>query len=754
MNKSAFSATTTLALSLGLGAAAVAEETQQPAAPALEEVVVTAQHFSETLQKAAISVTALSGQQLEQNGVSDVTNLTEMVPTFRANLNSGPYTNFSIRGISNFTTNALQDNGVVINEDGVPLARPTSDHGMFFDLDRVEILKGPQGILYGRNATGGVVNVIPRNPGSEYSGDAMIDVGSFNLVSVNVGADMPITDDLTTRAAVMSVKHDGYYSDGTGDEDSQAARLTFLYRPNEDLHIRLVGDYSHDGGNGPGASLIYSTTATGKSGFIAGPWSGLAGNNPAIGNAFTAAGSGATPRNLSDNFQDNANWGVTGTLDWINPLGQLTAIAAHRNADVNWEGSVPTFYNGETGASHQDSLEVRLASIDTGRLSYQAGLFTIRETGRDFQYNEQNTGLSVTDFNWTNKTYAAFSQLTYSITGKWRFVAGARLNQDDKANQSPRYTIPNFPFTTVSLRNRPAYTASEYVGDIDKSATFNSFTYKLGMNYDVTDNSLLYVDYSTGFKAGGFSFGPPGGVSYSPEHVKAYTLGSKNRFFDNTVQLNLEGYYLDYKDQQIQFFASLPSLGNFTVTQNVAASSIYGLELDGKYLLSNTTLLKFDGQVQHATYDNFTYVTPNNVSTSQTCPVTPAAGGYAVDCSGKPLINAPHVVLQGGIEQTLSLPGGHRLVASVEERYESARETQLNYLPETRAGSYHETNLSLTYNEPKDRWSVQAYVMNLEDALVYGIINPGRNYTIQKGGLLDVSLQPPRTAGVRVSAHF
>ncbi|WP_439487111.1 TonB-dependent receptor [Blastomonas fulva] len=733
-----------------------AGDEQQAPSGGIEEIVVTAQQRSENLQRAAISVSAVSSDSLVRGNVTDVTRLTTLVPAFRSNPTSGPYANFAIRGISNFTTNSQQDNGTVVNIGGVPLARPSGPNGMFFDLERVEILKGPQGILYGRNATGGVVNIIPKGPGDEFGGTVSVNVGNYDLLQLNAAVDVPVSDTITTRVAFQSVRRDGYYQDGTSDDDATSARATIRFEPSSMVDFTLVGDYSRQRGLGPGASLIFSETATtnttGQRGFVVGPWTGQINPDPRIQGVFTAAG--APVRRLDSVYQDNTYWGITGTLNVETSLGKITAIGAHRVTDVDFESMVATFYNGETGPQNQDSLELRLASSNDNPFRYLFGAFYLDEEAHIQQINEQGTGLSNSSINIRNKTIGVFGQLTYAFSDSFRLSGGIRYNADDKTSLSPRYTIPNYPFTTTSLRNRPAQGAGNFVGIVDQQRTFESVTWRAGVEFDAAPDSLLYANVGTGFKSGGFTFGPPGGAVYEPEHVTSYVVGSKNRFFDRRLQLNVEAYYLQYRDQQVQFFALLPGIGNFSVTQNVAKSTIYGVEFDAIALLTDTTRLAIGGQFQKTSYDSYNYFTPNDPRNTQTCPVTIAQGGFNVNCSGRDLINAPEVVLQAAIDQTFELGNGGSLVATLSGRYESSRQTNLQYLQEAKADSYTKTDASLTYNSPDRSWNISAYVMNLEDKAVFAIVNPGRTYSITRGGILNTSLQPPRTYGLRATFNF
>jgi len=753
------------AIGLFVGVSSTATAQTAPATPAatpsdqeqgIGDIVVTAQRRSETLQRAAISVAAVGGDQLTKSGVTDTTRLTNLVPAFRSNPTSGPYANFSIRGISNFTTNSQQDNGTVVNIGGVPLVRPSGPNAMFFDLERIEVLKGPQGILYGRNATAGVVNVIPRAPGKTFGGTMGTTFGNYGLVQVNGGVDIPLSDTLTTRTAFQSVRRNGYFRDGTSDEDTVSGRFTLRYAPSADASITLVGDYARQRGAGPGGSLLYSTTATsnttGLSGFIGDPWAGLLNPDSSIQSVYTK--SGVAVRRRDSVFLDNTYWGITGTVELATPIGTVTAIAAHRATDVNFESIMATFYNGEDGPQNQDSVEIRLASDNDRPLRYLVGAFVLKERVHLQQINEQGTGLSNASLNLANKTVAAFAQLTYAFTPAFRISGGMRVNRDTKASYSPRWTIANYPFATSSLRDRPPEGAGTFVSLVDQRKSFDSVTWKVGAEFDAGPESLIYANVGTGFKAGGFSYGPPGGAPFNPEHIISYVIGTKNRFFDRRLQVNLEAFYLQYKDQQVQNFASLPGIGFFTITQNVAKSTVKGVEWDIAYLPVNNTRLSFGGQYMNARYDNFVFRAATSPANTQTCPVTPDSGSFLVNCSGRQLLSAPDWVLQGGIDQTFDLGNGGNVVASVTERYESSRETNLNYLRESRVPGYNRTDASLTYNSPDRNWSVSLWIQNIEDKAVIALVNPGRTYTISGGGLIGASLQAPRTFGIRGNVNF
>src|ERR1700737_2431535 len=253
---------------------ATAEQAPAPSAEsadgaALEEIVVTAQRREENLQRAAIAVSAITGSLMSDANAIKVQDLTQLVPSLQVSTAAGPYPLFYLRGVGNFNGNAFSDAAIAFNVDGVYISRPSSTSGTFYDLDRVEVLKGPQGTLYGRNATGGAINVITHEPTDELSGEATIDFGNYGAKNFNGVLNAPLSPTVAARLSVQSTQHDGYMSDGTDDDKGRAARLRVKVTPNDALTIDTSADYYHQGGKGPAApafqrkgSFVEGTPAT------------------------------------------------------------------------------------------------------------------------------------------------------------------------------------------------------------------------------------------------------------------------------------------------------------------------------------------------------------------------------------------------------------------------------------------------------------------------------------------------------------
>jgi iron complex outermembrane receptor protein len=735
----------------GSGWAQQAETAPQDTSTALQEITVTAEHRSENLQKTAASVDVVGQDALVNNNVVDVSDLTKLVPALTSIPFVGPYANFTIRGMSNYATNDFNDNAIVVNENGVPLVHPTGAHGLFYDLERVEVLKGPQGTQYGRNATGGVINVIPAAPTSEFGGSFDANFGNFGLRDFAGAINIPLSEVFSVRLAGTSVRRDGFYADGTSDEHSDAGRISMRFKPNENLSATLVLDVDKDQGVGNGAALL---NRNGKGYVDAAPWAGVNVNNPTNNAYFKAAG--ATPRNsaLNPPFEDNTFWGATLDVEWTTPIGTVTVLPAHREVSLSYLSDLPTFYTSEDNHSRQDSLEMRLASPDDYKLRYLVGAFYLHDILTGHSDIEQVPNLTNSYLDMSTRTVASFAQLTYVPIDTLRISGSARWNDDYKTTDDTRSTLAGFPFTT-----QPIYPLTNATGiqpiDLDAARSWVSVTWKGGVDFDLTPSTLLYANVSTGFKAGGFYFGPPTRDSYLPEKVTSYVVGEKSRFLDNKLQVNAEGYLLKYSNQQIAHFAVVPGSGNVNVVDNVGKATIKGIDIDARYLATRLTTVNLSMSFEHAIYNSFTYNSATNITGQVDCPIAPATGatgGFVVNCSGHSMPQAPSWVAQGGIDQVIPIVGDNQLIASLSGRHEAGHQTSQSFVPQAVIPAYSRGDAALTFQPAKGRYTVTAYCDNIGNNIDIESIIPGRSYNQNTGGLIAAVLLPPRTYGVRF--HF
>lgn len=744
-------------------AAGVDAATPEQNAQGITDIVVTAQRRSESLQRAAIAVTAVTSDTLINAGVSDPTQLTKLVPALTVQP-VGISSSFFIRGVGATAINSFQENAVAFSVGGVFFARPTAPSGTFYDLDRVEVLKGPQGTLYGRNATGGAINLIPRRPQLNKLGvDLTAEYGNYHAFKTQGAINVPLGANAALRVAGQLVDRHGYLSDGYDDEKTQAVRGSLLFEPTSRFSLLLSADYVHQGGKGTGAVLIptpqtpSAPPASDRIGAADPRITTILQDRTFASFRFVPPFSFlpvATIRNvvtvpLTNGYQDSSFWGASATANNDLGFGNLTTIVAYRKSKPNILTYAPGFPGRLQENDDQYSGEIRLSSRDNARLRYVVGAFLFRETQDG--YNNYNQGLLAnTEYfpHLTTTSKALFGQLTYSLTDSLRLVAGGRYTKEHKtltgSTRNTSFFVPNPPSVPIS-------------GDLN----FGKFTYKAGFEWDAGPRSLVYGNISTGFKAGGF-YPSAGKNTYAPETLTAYTLGAKNRFLDNRLQVNLESFYWKYRDQQISYVGPIEATpGNFAqagVTVNAGRARMYGGELE--LLARMTPRDTFGATIQYlnARYQSLVY---NAISTSgaplvTSCAVandtrvaTPPTRLFIVDCSGKPGVYSPKWTANLSYEHRFTVGSGYELVAGGRARLESSAWLNLDYLDYQRRAGSHTTDAYLNLTAPDKRWSVGAFVNNIEDNAVYagGLTRPIINATL-------LTLRPPRTYGARVSFHF
>lgn len=797
-------------VAIACGTPAMAQSEPQSHDNGLETIVVTAQRKSEDVQKAAIAINVVSSNELVTSGATDTTVLNKVAPSLFVSKGAGALTSFFIRGVGNFTNNSLADPAVAFNYDGVYIARPAASVTSFFDLDRIEVLKGPQGTLYGRNATGGAVNVIPSRPKlGELSASGSVGYGNYNAWDLEASANAPLGENAAVRVSGRLADSDGYNADGTDDTKAEAIRGQ-LYLKSGDFNVRVSADYSHLGGLGPGGNfdgrLQYApgapASATAPANYVFIP-SGLADRrgllSPSARAYFSTLVNVAAfnfPGPIDSPFIDNENWGVHAEANLTTTIGTFTLIPAYRQANINQRFSGPAFRAGwsvETGK--QTSVELRLDGQRIGPVEWLIGGMYFDETVDANSTFNQYLVENIQDFNVKNKAWAGFGRITFHVSDQVRLTGGLRYTKDDKSVQAStiavlnQCTIPIVPPNFVPCAGGPSLPSALTLADLaaaipasqlpvgfpaapfaavpfgtngniilyapgSQSSNFNKgqVTYRLAAEADVFENSLAYISYETGYRSGGFNL-TFGRETYSPEYLRALTVGLKNKFFDNKVLLNIEAFHWSYRDQQLAHLG-LDGRGNASYfTENIGRSRIWGVDVDAAVQASRNTLLTAGVQYLNAETLSFTYTVPdtNNlgIPPATSCPSVDSGAVFTVDCAGKSLINAPKWSINTGIEQTFEL-GEFKLVFNGGARYRSNRVTGFDYVPQQNSGGTFEADASLRFAQVDDRWSITAWVRNLTNAQIPTV----NQYNSSTGGVLTTVYQPPRTYGVRAAFKF
>jgi iron complex outermembrane receptor protein len=674
----------------------------------IPEIVVTAQRISQSASKTPISLSVVSGEDLKEAGAVNASSLTELVPNVQIS-NNGGATVISIRGVSSADNSEKGDPSAAFNVDGVYYARPQSAGLAFFDLERIEVLRGPQGTLYGRNATAGAVNLITNKPVDRFESSAAVEFGNYHDMKFDGMLNSKVNDILSLRAAVSSVKHDGYLRSTQGfahdyeDDDTLSGRLHGLFKFTPDITLLLSTDKSVRKGAGPG-DVPYDTFVS-KSG---------------------DAQRTATP-SVQGDYKSDAH-GASAEFKANTRVGEFVYLGAHRtlfNGFISADGQaragvVSTYTLGKANLS-QTSHELRLAS-SFGAWRTIGGLYWFHEQSiidGEFRNFPGVGALTLLSDPAVSRSKAAFGEVTYSVTPKLNVTAGLRRTNDDKSRKG--YTVLGDPEFFRSVN--------------DAAVSYSQTTGRVGADYALAKNTMLYATLSTGYKAGGFNDGTPSTnafLKYDPEQLTSLEVGLKGRFLDNHLQINADLFKYDYRDLQLTAIVVDPFTGtNAAQTVNAAKASVSGAEIEGKYLVSSDDKINFSATYLDAHFKSYK--------------PTPT-----VDWDGYRLAKSPRFTAGLSYSHTFRFESGVAVNATVGTRY-SASYVLSDYgngLQFTQ-GAYHMSDASLMYMSASNKWSAQAYMRNIENETIM------TSYSASFAGFpATVGLSTPRTAGVRLSAYF
>jgi iron complex outermembrane recepter protein len=763
-------------LSLSLLLAAGSAQAQTAQTDTLPDITVTALRHTQTAQQAPATVSVVSGSEIVQRGITDLRGLADLAPALRLDAENTA-TQVFVRGIGQSSDGDSNSPAVAVNIDGVYTPRYATGTALF-DVAQVEVLPGPQGTLYGRNAAGGAINITSRTPGDRLAANGFVELGNYDLVHASLGVDLPVTATLALRAAVDRQSHDGYLSDGQDDADSIAGRLTLAWHPGPDLSVLLRGEISHQGGNGAGiVAYPYINPAN--------PW--------------------YEPTTPGDDFHNReVVRKASAEITWRAPGVTVTYIPAFTYYDFGYRTplSVPvlapalaplaaapyggTLADGQPGgyfaaalvvpsdAQRQYSNELRLASANAGdkaadAVTWLAGLYQLAGQvdidpgdGVDIYNTAAATGGATTPYTavtWgganqerhRNESYAAYGQVTYAVTGHWRASAGARYSLDRQHAFGVSQTY--LPATSIYAVPYSGGALVDYNGTVATPATSynlresdHHFDWKLGAEFDASDSSLIYASVQTGYNQGGFNLALDN--TFLPEHLLAFTLGTKNTLLHKRLVLNDEAFFYNYDNLQVSSFDATKGSG-FRV--NVPRSVIYGNQVDLRYRAArnttlNASLVWMGAHIVRGTLAEAAVYGGTSQYPACGAPIAAAlCSGAAVDFSGYGLDHAPPLSAVVSLRQGLDLRGGSRLEALVATHADAATWGIYAHLPNTRTPAYTTTDLTLTWHAPGDRWTIAGWVRNLENTARLEAQATDSIYG-QAPGLLA----PPRTYGVRL----
>lgn len=710
---------------------------------ALEEIVVTAQKKSEDLQKASVAVDVVKSEELESSGVKNIVDLQDIVPGLR--FVAADQMTVQIRGLGTINDNPGVSSTVGYAEDGVYLTHPPAVIPVLIDQERVEVLLGPQGTLYGRNTNAGVINFISRDPSTDrVSGFVKVGVGNYSAVNSEAAINLPINSDWALRVSAGSEKHDGYSDDGTNNLSSWSTRAKLLYAPSADFSAKLTleggrrdslgQDYS--GFCPPGNIDAFCAKVPWR------PWSG-----------FSPAPAGLV--------NDDTVYG--GSLDLKAGLGwaELTSITAYRGYDfhattspaANPTTGLPNFLYSHPDHSRSVTEEIRLSSIQSDKVSWVAGVFYSHESEPSYvRFDYFNTILQNPAFvnppappnfyeqlsvpSQIDRSVAAFGDVTVPFTDQFRLRAGLRYTNEKKSASGTIDTGATGIFA--------APTEFNYADETD-----SKLTWKAGLDYDVTSKNLLYATVSTGFKSGGLNNLPAdvGVTTYKPEQITAFELGSKNRFAEDRAQVNVSVFRYNYKNYQtFEFYqpAGGPNAGSTLFpTLNSQTATFEGGELSSEFALTSADRIGLGLNYLHNKFDQFVVALPF-------APV--------VDLSGTDVPLSPKLAAVLSYQHIFALGAAGNITVGADAHYSDSYVVSGNQ--GSFAGdavyvqpSYTKVNANLTWRSGASGWSVSTFVRNLANKATINTVAGGYP-VVDNIFLINAMIDPPRTFGMAVQKDF
>jgi iron complex outermembrane receptor protein len=772
-------------LALLAGTPALAQTTTPDADS--QRVTVTATKRLTTVQDTPLAVTAFSQRDLDKAQVKDLSTLQSMVPnlTVEQHGDSGGVHVF-LRGIGSTNHTELGDPAVAFHVDGIYSPRPQGATVLMYDLASVEVARGPQGTLFGRNATAGSVNLVTAKPKlGDSSGSAGIVVGDRARMGLQAAMNLPLGDNTALRIAAISDKQDGWVdfqprsnvlpgAKKYGATDQAGLRATLLWVPSANVTTTTALEYYRDAGAGQ-VSLMQTPRAGQK-------WNSALIDTPGMLDQDNTT------------LRTRVDWAISPALE-LSYIGSVSTMA-RKNASDNDAGTQPGFkqeHRTEWSRFNSNTHELNLKSTDGGSFEWIAGLFSVNEDNRirfdiDISQSPLMAGggpivvnpVAGTDTAWamsfiqpkrTLSSNAVFGQGTFKLSPTLSATAGARYTSEEKKDVGGRnWVCPDFGATIASGGHligaggavdavscasayAPATWNNATGGANDGVTKDNAATYLGRVEYKPSRDLLAYATVSTGFKSGGLS---DGGRRHKPEFLTNFELGAKAEFFDRTLALNIDAFVMKYKDMQvsaIEYTGTGIARQQQLVTSNAARATVRGIEAEWSWRLSRADRITGNASLLDAKYDDFL--------TCDSALLDCGLASSVVNLKGDALPHAPKFSTTVAYEHDFATASGARLTPRVQLHHQSRTKLGVfgdmdsRYSAAARAtpdarfqAAYTTADLSLRYEEAKARWFMEAFVVNAGDQKVKTDASWVTNSTWTS------FYNPPRTYGMRANYRF
>ncbi|AUF96065.1 TonB-dependent receptor [Pseudomonas sp. 02C 26] len=700
-------ATAVLLAAIGQSAQAADNDQQNPQATALSAVTVTATRREASLQEVPVAVSVVQGEQLERDNRNSVASIVQQVPTlnYRAGA-SNKDTSLFIRGVGTISTSPGVEPTVATVVDGVVFGRPGQSTLDLLDLERIEVLRGPQGTLFGKNASAGVLNVVSKAIPEQTQG--YVDYSHFGGGDENrlrFGLGGRLNEQLKGSLSTLWGDYDGNVENLANGHDvngyeRKGLRGKLEFEPSDELRLTLIGDYMKGEDTLPSGVVTQASTA--------------------FRNQLGAVRPSAHNRDISSDFKthvEDENQGFSAQLDWQLGDYTLTSISAWRGwdntqyQDGDRRALLPLTASHDKGTVDYDqySQEFRLTSPKGQFNEYVLGAFYMHGTSQEtYQRLSVNGGVANSgraDYSTTNDSVALFGENTFNFTDDLRAIFGLRWTHDDLEYDHRRVST-----SPTSVTGIQPSTASQ--GSVDE----DGWSGRTGLQYDFNDNLTGYVTYSRGYKGPAynvfFNMQPRDTGALKPETSDAYEIGLKSTALDNRLVANLALFHTDYDDYQANFF---DTVANQVVTRLVNAGKVktQGVELDASLQVTSQLKLSAAAAYTKARVDHFN------------CPAGAAA---SCDIDGGRLPFTPDWKTYLRADYVIPLDNGLDIELASDYSWQDSVQFSLDQNPDTVQGAYGIWNASVALADYNEGWRVALLGKNLGDKSYAQMLSSGGDY--------------------------
>lgn len=681
-----------------------------PPASALGDIVVTAQRRSERLQDVPVSVSAFTDATIERLHLTDALTTSKFVPGMISQHNAGlsSANAYYLRGLGNSQSTATFDAPVTTYVDDIYVARQNANNYAFFDTERVEILRGPQGTLFGRNTTGGAINVIMRKPAKEAGLKVEATGGSYDRYTLKVVADVPLSDRVLTKLSAYEVHDKGYAKNITtgqrlGGETNYGVRGDIRLLPTDDLTIDMSAEYTQNSGTYVGLRTIPSTT---NNPYLTVPTktqpvfyetaAGLPKGECTSNNVNGLLTTGKGYCAVSDTVAASAN------VAYATDAGTLNYIAGYRHLkqgyinqyDANTVNRYAGYILVDNGLYEQWSQELKWNGDALGdRLHYVTGLFYLKETAEDRQttFSGGTTTFKLAqDQHLRHKaeTAAVYAQADFDLTDALTLTAGGRYTWERKrVNYLASDQFPGFGYTGAQVA----------AFGIPLEQTVRKFTPRIAVNYKINPDAMIFASATNGFKSGGWNGGsalPQNAVVFSPETTWSYEAGLKSELFNRTVRFNATGYFARTKALQVTAAVNSPVTGLITqIPFNAGTLEVYGIEVESSVAIGRDFNLFANPSFMHGEYS---YIVPTTT---------------AITTDTKP-VRVPTFQFSGGVNYMTAVDAlGGSVGGSVTYRHNSPYYVAILNTAKTQTENF--VDAAINYKTADEKWALSFEVSNL-----------------------------------------